>query len=120
MANKKNHRREGSGNVKRTETGPRYENPNPGAGCNSTHVAKGRKKYKARRNRSERRSPISELDDLLGDAVCVFGLEAQGHVPTIQRMLADGETWDAIGKAIGWDPATAEQHWAWRTEGVEE
>ena len=56
MSNKKNHQREGKGNVKRTETGPRYENGNPGAGCNSTHVARSRRKWKKHRNRSLRRT----------------------------------------------------------------
>ncbi len=37
MSNHTNHRRE----EKRTETGPRWENHNPGKGCNSTHVARG-------------------------------------------------------------------------------
>jgi len=41
-----------------------------------------------------------------------FGLDAQGHVPTVERMLADGADWDAIGKAIGWDPATARDYWS--------
>lgn len=53
MSNKKNPRRKG---VKRTETGPRYENPNPGAGCNATHVARGRKKWKRIKAREQRRA----------------------------------------------------------------
>lgn len=52
MSNKKNHRRM---EEKRTENGPRYESKNPGAGCNSTHVARARKKRKRRKNRQERR-----------------------------------------------------------------
>lgn len=52
MSNKTNPRRKGS---KRTETGPRFENANPGAGCNSTHVARGRQKYKRRKTRANRR-----------------------------------------------------------------
>ena len=39
----------------------------------------------------------------------VFGLKAQGHIPTIQRMLAEGKTWEDIGREIGWDPGTAEE-----------
>lgn len=38
-----------------------------------------------------------------------FGLRAQGHLPTVERMLADGATWVEIGKEIGWCPVTAEQ-----------
>lgn len=37
----------------------------------------------------------------------LFGLRAQGHVPTIEKMLAEGASWEEIGKAISWDPATA-------------
>jgi len=52
MSNKPNYRRDED---RRTENGPRYESKNPGAGCNSTHVARGRKKYKKSRQRAERR-----------------------------------------------------------------
>jgi len=52
MSNHKNYRRE---EEQRTEHGPRYESHNPGKGCNSTHVAKGRKRYKKTRTRKERR-----------------------------------------------------------------
>lgn len=41
---------------KRTEHGPSYENPNPGAGCNATHVARSRTKWKRIASRSERRN----------------------------------------------------------------
>jgi hypothetical protein len=58
MSNHDNHRRcEG----KRTETGPRYENPDPGAGCNATHVARGRRKWKritAQEDRSRARAAL--------------------------------------------------------------
>ena len=53
MSNRTNPRRKGA---KRTETGPRYENRDPGAGCNSTHVARSRKKWKRRAARTERRT----------------------------------------------------------------
>ncbi len=53
MSNRTNPRRKGG---KRTETGPRYENQNPGHGCNATHVARSRKKWKRRAARSERRT----------------------------------------------------------------
>lgn len=52
MSNKRNPRRQGS---KRTETGPRYESHNPGKGCNSTHVARARAKWKRITARAERR-----------------------------------------------------------------
>jgi len=58
------------------------------------------------------------LDDLLNEAglTLKFGLVQQGHVPTIERMLSEGADWVAIGKAIGWCPKTAEQHWQWLQE----
>lgn len=53
MSNKPNHRRE---EQRRTEHGPRWENGNPGKGCNATHVARARKKHKRIRARAERRT----------------------------------------------------------------
>ncbi len=53
MSNHTNSRR---GDKKRTETGPRYESKNPGAGCNATHVARARRKHKRRATRAERRT----------------------------------------------------------------
>lgn len=38
-----------------------------------------------------------------------LGLRAQGHIPTIERLLADGASWDVIGRAIGWHGDTARQ-----------
>ena len=32
----------------------------------------------------------------------VFGLEQQGHIKTIERMLDQHRTWGEINKAIGW------------------
>lgn len=52
MSNHDNHRR---GEKKRTEHGPRWENPNPGKGCNTTHVARSRAKWKKLQHRSLRR-----------------------------------------------------------------
>jgi hypothetical protein len=53
--------------------------------------------------------PVRELCKLLDEAGATvqFGLRAQGHIPTIERMLADGRSWKSIGKEIGWDPLTA-------------
>lgn len=53
MSNRPNHRR---GERRRTETGPRYENPNPGAGCNATHVARARRAWKRLMAKAHRRS----------------------------------------------------------------
>nr|WP_293837756.1 hypothetical protein [uncultured Arsenicibacter sp.] len=44
-----------------------------------------------------------------------FGLESQGHIPTIQAMLAvygsSAEAWELIGRKIGWAPLTACAHY---------
>ena len=53
MSNHDNHRRN---EEKRTEHGPSYENANPGAGCNSTHVAKSRRDWKKMYARAVRRT----------------------------------------------------------------
>lgn len=53
MSNHDNYRR---GEAKRTEHGPRYENPNPGKGSNATHVARSRQKWKRREARCQRRT----------------------------------------------------------------
>lgn len=53
MSSKPNHRR-AHGRIQ--ERGPRWENPNPAAGCNSTHVARSRRRWKKRVRRIERRT----------------------------------------------------------------
>lgn len=52
MSSGPNHRR-GHGRIR--ERGPRWENGNPAAGCNATHVARARRKWKKRVRRYERR-----------------------------------------------------------------
>lgn len=59
---------------KRTEHGPRYENPNPGKGCNATHVARARRRWRDRVRRADRReakrllpSWVDEYHDLVSD-----------------------------------------------------
>lgn len=52
MSNRVNHRR---AERRRTEHGPRWENPNPGKGSNSTHVARARSAWKRIGVRTERR-----------------------------------------------------------------
>jgi hypothetical protein len=53
---------------------------------------------------------MSKLEKLL-DVPIVFGLQAQGHIPTIQKMLAAGATWKEIGNKIGWCQNTAKEHY---------
>lgn len=40
-----------------------------------------------------------------------WGLEAQGHIPTIEEMLDHGSGWDDIARSIGWEPDTARRHY---------
>jgi len=48
-----------------------------------------------------------------------FGLQAQGHLTTIERMLGEGRDWKEIGQAIGWCPETAQRHYEWhRNRGI--
>jgi hypothetical protein len=53
--------------------------------------------------------PFVELGRILDEAglKLAVGLEAQGHIPTVEAMLAQGRSWEAIGKAIGWHGPTA-------------
>ncbi len=53
MSSHPNHRR---GHDRIQERGPRWENPDPAAGCNSTHVARARRNWKKRVCRAERRT----------------------------------------------------------------
>lgn len=57
MSSKPNHRR---GHARVQERGPRYENPDPAAGCNATHVARARRKRHDERRRAERRAEASK------------------------------------------------------------
>ena len=61
---------------------------------------------------AEKKNIARELGELLfaAGATVQIGLRAQGHIPTIERMLSEGATWGEIGKAIGWCPETA---WRW-------
>jgi len=47
--------------------------------------------------------------DAIFNVPILFGLRAQGHLPTIKRMLTEGHSWDDIGQAIGWMPDAAQQ-----------
>lgn len=41
----------------------------------------------------------------------LFGLEAQGHIPTIEHMLNKDCSWDEIGKEINWIGDTVKEHY---------
>lgn len=47
----------------------------------------------------------------LENARVLFGLEAQGHIPTIQKMLEEGKDWNEIAKVIGWCQISAREHY---------
>lgn len=53
MSQRPNHRR---GEDRHQDNGPTYEGGPPNSGCNSTHVARSRAKWKRRNNRKERRT----------------------------------------------------------------
>lgn len=53
----------------------------------------------------------SSLLAALDGAPVVFGLRAQGHIPTVRAMLRAGRSWDEIGREIGWDGDTARRYW---------
>ena len=64
---------------------------------------------------------MTDLIQHLADAIekkgmkISFGLEQQGHIPTIERMLEElgnnEHAWDRIGKEIWWCPKTACYHY---------
>ena len=49
--------------------------------------------------------------DMPGNARILFGLEAQGHIPVVENMLAGKADWQEIGRAIGWDGETARTYY---------
>lgn len=65
-----------------------------------------------------KRSAIERLGELLQLAGLdvKFGLRQQGHLPLIKLMLAQGKSWDEIGRAIGWHGPTAQKFYE-RYEG---
>lgn len=54
----------------------------------------------------------SIMQQILNQKV-VFGLAAQGHISTIEQMLAEGKSWEEIGDVINWCPKTAKRHYEW-------
>ena len=58
-----NHRRDGK---RHQDNGPDYEGGPPNSGCNSTHVAKARRKWKKIGNRAERRTQGSSTGGYWG------------------------------------------------------
>lgn len=63
MSNRKNYRR---GEERRTEHGPTWEGGPPCSGCNSTHVARARRKYQdalRRKHRSKVKQQLHEGEE---------------------------------------------------------
>lgn len=54
---------------------------------------------------------MNDFPPELLNAPVVFGLQAQGHIATIENMLKEGKSWEEIGSAIGWCYETAEKHY---------
>ena len=54
-------------------------------------------------------NPIETLAELLRGVDVQIGLRQQGHIETVDRMLAEGATWNEIGVAIHWHGPTAKQ-----------
>jgi len=52
-----------------------------------------------------------ELNELLKelDVPVRIGLTQQGHMETVERMRAEGKTWEEVGEAIGWQAAAVER-----------
>lgn len=72
MSNHKNYKRDEEA---RTENGPRFENGNPGAGCNSTHVARARRSWRNLHRRQERRRFSQTGDSILTETLMYKSLK---------------------------------------------
>lgn len=81
--------------------------------CNTVYVATAFEGDTMEMVRCEKRTrKFRKWQREIGNKKVVFGLVAQGHIPTIEKMLAEGNNnWYAIGRAIGWDGQTAERHY---------
>ena len=65
-----------------------------------------------------KKSAICELSDLLVQSGLRLriGLTDQGHMPTVEKMLEEGKSWDEIGRAIGWGSEAAQKWYGWEKE----
>lgn len=112
---------------KKHTTEPYWAKANHNATCSNTKRARRLRRIgrslalKYLRTAPVTKSPPRENDavQLLnrilaeGNVKILFGLQAQGHIPTVERMVTEGATWAEIGKAIGWDGQTAMRHYSW-------
>lgn len=74
MSQRKNHRR---GEAGHQDNGPTYENRTPNKGCNSTHVARSRTKWKRRLARAVRRTGGVSCKFRLNKPVCLPAVEEE-------------------------------------------
>lgn len=68
------------------------------------------------KSKEQRRDTLKLFDEVFKDVKVRIGLEQQGHIPTVEKMLAEGKSWQEIGDAIGWDGATAKQWYGFYLE----
>lgn len=47
----------------------------------------------------------------IAETAVAFGLEAQGHIPTIEAAISEGVDWQEIGLRINWDGETAKAYY---------
>jgi hypothetical protein len=60
----------------------------------------------------------AEVKATLENSPIAFGLVQQGHIPTIERMLAAGASWKEIGNEIGWMADSAYDHYSKYVQGL--
>lgn len=58
------------------------------------------------------------FSDEVMSAPILFGLQQQGHIPLVEEMLENGFAWKAIGRKIGWEPKTLEEHYRWYVDSI--
>jgi hypothetical protein len=90
--------------IKRTETGPRFESKNPGAGSNSTHVARSRKKWKRRAARTERRTgkTFYKYHGTIRRRPGGVVMPAGWSVPTLSALQWTGPFEDCVARIWQW------------------
>lgn len=114
MSNHNNPRRD---EQRRSEHGPRWESKDPGKGCNSTHVARSRRKWKRRTRRAARRKqntivPMSEVMSSSEDIL--------KHPNDAKERSADNKhtwSWNRSGERYRYDHYLLARGWQqWDTE----
>lgn len=56
-------------------------------------------------------------EEVLNVAIA-FGLSAQGHLKTVEKLRAEGEPLGLIAHRIGWSKEALCEHWAWHLEAA--